>query len=231
MNIAVVSATRDEPKGFQMPSLTMAERAFSCPIKPFPIWNNTKGLPEVYNDFLNNHQAVDKHKDFDCVLFIHDDLEIRDTTITEQLENAQKEGCDIVGVAGAIGFSYGNPEVPTGWWSTPYAKRGCMVHPSASDPSAPDMEIPTVYGPAPSNALVIDGAFIVLMNRGLELRFDTRFKFHGYDVDLCLQAYAKGMRTRVLPILCKHESTGLGFRSPDFMEAQKMMIAKWFTRN
>jgi hypothetical protein len=52
----------------------MAERAFSCPIKPFPIWNNTKGLPEVYNDFLNNHQAVDKHEDFDCVLFIHDDL-------------------------------------------------------------------------------------------------------------------------------------------------------------
>ena len=204
----------------------MAERAFSCPIKSFPIWNNTKGLPEVYNDFLNNHQAVDKHKDFDCVLFIHDDLEIRDTTIAEQLENAQKEGCDIVGVAGAIGFSYGNTEVPTGWWSTPYDKRGCMVH-----PSAPDMEIPTVYGPAPSNALVIDGAFIVLMNRGLELRFDTRFKFHGYDVDLCLQAYAKGMRTRVLPILCKHDSPGLGFRSPDFMEAQKMMIAKWFTRN
>ena len=203
----------------------MAERAFTCPIKPFPIWNNTKGLPEVYNEFL------DSHSEFDCVVFIHDDLTIRDTTITEQLENAKKEGCDIVGVAGAIGFSYGNPEVPTGWWSTPYEKRGCMIHPSAPSMEipSPSMEIPTVYGPAPSNALVIDGCFIVLMNRGLDLRFDNRFKFHGYDVDLCLQAYAKGMRTRVLPILCKHESPGLGFRSPDFMEAQKMLIAKWFT--
>lgn len=222
--IAVVSATSSSPNGAQLKSLTQAERAFRAggaePITPFPIWNNTKGLPEVYNEFLDNHG-----NEFDCVLFIHDDLEIRDVTIVEQLENAQMEGCDVVGVVGAIGFSYGNPEVPTGWWSTPYEKRGCMIHPSR----CPDMEIPTVYGPAPSNALVIDGAFIVLMNRGLDLRFDTRFKFHGYDVDLCLQAFAKGMRTRVLPILCKHESPGLGFRSPDFMEAQKMMIAKWFT--
>ena len=66
-----------------MKSLTMAERAFSCPIKCFPLWENKRGLSEAYNDFLNNHQAVDKRKDFDCVLFIHDDLEIRDITVCE----------------------------------------------------------------------------------------------------------------------------------------------------
>ena len=102
----------------------MAERAFSCPIKCFPIFENKRGLSEAYNDFLNNHQAVDKHKDFDCVLFIHDDLEIRDITVCEQLENAKKEGYDLIGVAGSKAYNVPDPNVPTGWWSPLNAQYG-----------------------------------------------------------------------------------------------------------
>lgn len=76
--MAVVSATRSSPNGGQMKSLTMAERAFSCPIKCFPIFENKRGLSEAYNDFLDSHK-----NEFDCVLFIHDDLEIRDITVCE----------------------------------------------------------------------------------------------------------------------------------------------------
>ena len=63
-----------------MNSLTMAERAFKAggaDVKCFPLWENKRGLSEAYNDFL------DSHKDFDCVVFIHDDLEIRDVTVCE----------------------------------------------------------------------------------------------------------------------------------------------------
>lgn len=107
-----------------MNSLSMAERAFSCPIKCFPIFENKRGLSEAYNDFLNNHQAVDKHKDFDCVVFVHDDLEIRDITVCEQLENAKKEGYDLIGVAGSRAYNVPDANVPTGWWSPVNAQYG-----------------------------------------------------------------------------------------------------------
>ena len=212
MNIAVVSATRDKPNGSQLKSLTMAERAFSCPIKCFPLWDNSKGLSEAYNDFLNNHQAVDKSKNkgFDCVLFIHDDLEIRDTTINEQLENAKKEGYDVVGIAGSKAYRIPDPNVPTGWWSPVNAQCGMsgqVLHKGQTS-------MTTAYGPSPARVLVIDGLFICLMNRGLELRFNEQFRFDHYDMDLCLSAYVKGMKVGVFPILCSHDSPGNGFNSP-----------------
>lgn len=102
-----------------MKSLTMAERAFSCPIKCFPIFENKRGLSEAYNDFLDNHKG-----EFDCVLFIHDDLEIRDITVCEQLENAKKEGLDLIGVAGSKAYNVPDANVPTGWWSPLNAQYG-----------------------------------------------------------------------------------------------------------
>lgn len=101
-----------------MKSLTMAERAFSCPIKCFPIFENKRGLSEAYNDFLDNH------KGFDCVVFVHDDLEIRDITVCEQLENAKKEGLDLIGVAGSKAYNVPDANVPTGWWSPVNAQYG-----------------------------------------------------------------------------------------------------------
>lgn len=116
--MAVVSATRSSPNGGQMNSLSMAERAFSCPIKCFPIFENKRGLSEAYNSFL------DSHSEFDCVLFIHDDLEIRDITVCEQLENAKKEGYDVIGVAGSKAYNVPDANVPTGWWSPLNAQYG-----------------------------------------------------------------------------------------------------------
>ena len=86
----------------------------------------------------------------------------------------------------------------------------------------------TAYGPSPARVLVIDGCFICLMNRGLELRFDSQFDFNHYDIDLCMSAYVKGMKVEVLPILCQHSSPGNGFNSPQFLESQKKFCQKWF---
>lgn len=202
-----------------MNSLTMAERAFSCPIKCFPIFGNKRGLSEAYNDFLDSHK-----NEFDCVLFIHDDLTIRDITINEQLESAMKGGYDLIGVAGSKAYRIPDPNVPTGWWSPVNAQCGLsgqVLHGSHTC-------MATSYGPSPARVLVIDGCFICLLNRGLELRFDEQFRFDHYDMDLCLQAYQRGMKVGVFPILCAHDSPGNGFKSLSFLESQKRLCEKWF---
>ena len=105
----------------------MAERACKAGgagVKCFPIFENKRGLPEAYNDFLDNHKDFDKRRDLDCVLFIHDDLEIRDITVCEQLENAKTEGYDVIGVAGSKAYNVPDPNVPTGWWSPLNAQYG-----------------------------------------------------------------------------------------------------------
>lgn len=211
-----------------MNSLTMAERAFSCPIKCFPIFENKRGLSEAYNDFLNNHQAVDKHKDFDCVLFIHDDLTINDCQVLDKLKDAMDKGWDVVGVAGSKGFSIPNPSQRTGWWSAPNAQfgltGGVLHHDKGNGQS-----IYTSYGKSPSPALVIDGCFIALSGRAIErgLRFDPTFSFHCYDADLCLTAWEMGLKTGVEPVLVTHDSPGLGFMSDEFMQAQQLLVKKW----
>lgn len=206
-----------------MLSLTMAERAFSCPIKPFPIWNNTKGLPEAYNDFLDSHT-----REFDCVLFIHDDLTINDCQVLDKLKDAMDRGWDVIGVAGSKGFSIPNPSQRTGWWSPPNAKFGLVGGVLHHDKNN-GQSIYTSYGKSPSPALVIDGCFIAVSGRAIArgLRFDQAFRFHCYDVDLCLTAWEMGLKTGVEPILVTHDSPGLGFMSDEFMQAQNLLVEKW----
>lgn len=205
-----------------MNSLSMAERAFSCPIKCFPLWENSKGLSEAYNDFLDSHK-----NEFDCVVFIHDDLTINDCQVVEKLKDGiDDKGWDVVGVAGSKGFSIPNPSQRTGWWSNPqFGFAGGVLHRDQHI----DVSIYTSYGKSPSPVLVVDGCFIAISGRGIAkgLRFDPRFKFHCYDVDLCLTAWEMGLKTGVEPILVTHDSPGGGFMSDDYMKAQQMLVEKW----
>ena len=220
-----------------MPSLTMAERAFRAggvDIKCFPLWENSKGLSEAYNDFLDSHKnEFDCVADnFDCVLFIHDDLTINDCQISEKLKDAMDDrGWDVVGVAGSKGFSIPNPSQRTGWWSAPNAQCGLVGGVLHHDKDN-GQSIYTSYGKSPSPALVVDGCFIAMSGRAIArgLRFDPTFTFHCYDVDLCLTAWQMGLKTGVEPILVTHDSPGLGFTSDEFMKAQQLLVEKWGLR-
>ena len=146
-------------------------------------------------------------------------MTIRDTTINEQLESAMKEGYDVVGIAGSKAYRIPDPNVPTGWWSPVNAQCGMagqVLHGGKTS-------LTTSYGPSPARVLVIDGCFIAISGRAIAkgLRFDEQFRFHHYDMDLCMSAYVKGMKVEVLPILCHHSSPGNGFNSPQFLESQK----------
>lgn len=206
-----------------MNSLSMAERAFSCPIQCFPLWENKRGLSEAYNDFLDSHK-----NEFDCVVFIHDDLTINDCQVLEKLEDAMDRGWDVVGVAGSKGFSIPNPSQRTGWWSAPNAQFG-LVGGVLHHDNGNGQSIYTSYGKSPSPALAVDGCFIAISGRAIArgLRFDPTFRFHCYDVDLCLTAWEMGLKTGVEPILATHDSPGLGFMSEEFMQAQQLLVKKW----
>ena len=183
-------------------------------------------MSEAYNDFLDNHK-----NEFDCVLFIHDDLTINDCQISEKLKDAMDRGWDVVGIAGSKGFSIPNPSQRTGWWSASNAQCG-LVGGVLHHDRGNGQSIYTSYGKSPSPALVVDGCFIAMSCRAIArgLRFDTTFSFHCYDVDLCLTAWQMGLKTGVEPILVTHDSPGLGFMSDGYMNAQQLLVKKWGLR-
>ena len=67
-------------------------------------------------------------------------------------------------------------------------------------------------------------------NNGLKLRFDEQFQWDFYDIDICLNAYKKGMKVGVEPIILTHGSIGKGLLKPEFLESQRKFLDKWFRR-
>src|SRR5580700_8412738 len=105
--IVIVSATRKDPDAFAKDTLlgrTMKALAWDSRISYRLTGSNQRGLPHVYNG------AIDKSKDDEILLFIHDDVLIEDFHLFARLEEAMKT-FDVVGVAGNIEI---NP-MQAGW--------------------------------------------------------------------------------------------------------------------
>jgi GT2 family glycosyltransferase len=60
------------------------------------------------------------------------------------------------------------------------------------------------------------------------VRFDPRFKFHCYDIDLCRTALQQGLRIGTWPIAVTHDSGG-NFGSESFRQAARAYLDKWAT--
>ncbi len=184
-------------------------------------WDNTDGLPKAYNRILNEY--ADK---YDTICFCHDDITLNDCLVYDKLKDARKRGMDVIGVAGGKGYvPPKDPNIHIGWntASRDAGLAGFIVHRDG------DTTFATTYGPTPSPTLTVDGCFFALMNRGLELRFDEQYGFHFYDMDICLEAYKKGMKVGVEPIVVTHGSIGRGLRTPEFLVEQKKFLKKWFS--
>lgn len=134
---------------------------------------------------------------------------------------------DVVGVAGGKGWNRPKDETkPVGWnvASRECGLNGFIIHREG------DSSFATSFGPSPARTLTVDGCFIALMNKGLELRFDEQFDFNHYDIDLSFQAYKKGLNVGVEPIILTHGSLGKGLLKPEFLDSQRKFIDKWFRR-
>ena len=67
-------------------------------------FENNKGLPEVYNQYINSKTA----KKYDIVIFLHDDVYVDDLKVRGKLYQAIQQ-YDIVGLAGCLSPTIKSP--------------------------------------------------------------------------------------------------------------------------
>jgi len=165
---------------------------------------NKRGLPEVYNQAI-----AESATDPAILVFVHDDVWITDLFIRQQLQQGLKR-FQLLGLAGNTKRLAGQP----GW----IFKNAALEKSPASDLSGtvghgrqfpPDYV--SVYGPSPLPVQLLDGLFLACYSSTLlehDIRFDPRFDFHFYDLDLCRQFAAKGLAMGTWPISVVHQSGG-----------------------
>jgi GT2 family glycosyltransferase len=85
------------------------------------------------------------------------------------------------------------------------------------------------YGPSGQEVKLLDGLMLVAHSETLirhRLQFDEQFPFHFYDMDLCRQAEAQGVKMGTWPISVVHESAG-NFRSESWQQGYAQYLKKW----
>ena len=186
--------------------------------------NNKENIGKHYNKVLK--MASDN--EYDCVILMHDDVQMDDLAYVDKLEEAFKE-YDVVGLAGAKQIEIKRPAL----WHL-MAKRedwsGAVAHPYDDDGKI----FMTNFGPMPSRCLVLDGLFLAIKVSSLtpDIRFDENLPAiaHHYDLDFCLQANKHKLKLTTWPIWVVHKSCGLEQPEQDFIDSEKYFIDKW-TKN
>lgn len=172
-----------------------------------PIFENSRGLSDLYQDELNKNDA-------DYMLFMHDDLEIHDHFLIKKLLKAHQT-YDIVGLAGATSQNY-NTNNPMVWHlcrEKPEHSRGIVSHyiPKGFNGVSETHINSSYFGPTPGSVVVIDGLFMSFKVSALKDKgevFDRNFTFHHYDMAMCINAIEKGLTIGVWPIYCLHYGLG-----------------------
>lgn len=190
--------------------------------------NNTQGLSSVYNQAI-----VESHNNPAILAFIHDDVWITDLFWPSRFREAL-EAFALVGVAGSQRrlpgqLSWGIVRQPDGGiaWDEQRFLSGCVAHGPRTE--APSIQSIGHFGPARVEVKLLDGVLLIAQSQTLiesGLRFDPRFDFHFYDLDLCRQAEQMGLRMGTWDISLIHCSTG-SFQDPRWLAAYQTYIAKW----
>jgi len=183
-----------------------------------------RGLSEIFN------QVLDQTEPETQLVFLHDDVYLNDWFLVHRVLEAL-ERFDLVGLAGSANPDLSQPSWglrfdaelrPQGW--QPGLKRsGSVNHFDYACPNA------SVYGPTPMACQLLDGVFLAVRTAALKsknVRFDPRFKFHCYDIDLCRTALQQGLRIGTWPIAVTHDSGG-NFGSESFRQAARAYLDKW----
>lgn len=185
--------------------------------------SNTTGLSLMYNKAIQEHG-----KDFDNIVFIHDDVYVDDLDVCKKLERAHND-FDIVGLAGGV-----NPKVQKlALWHLMCGGfnsnnlRGAVAHP-CNDKGQIFM---TSFGPTPARVAILDGLFLSIDIRkinSVRWKFNENYTFHHYDIASCLDANAKSLKLGVAPIWVVHKSPGLLNTNDDtFVKSQDMFLKEY----
>lgn len=165
---------------------------------------------EAYNEVLD---ALSARADLEALVLLHEDVEITDPQFCTKLR-AVLAPSD-VGVAGAIGA---RGVTSLRWWEGEGFGRVLETRGLID------------FGGGAHDVDALDGLLLCLSPRAVrELRFDAeRFSgFHGYDMDLCFQACAAGLRVRVEELGVVHHTKGGYGDEAAFEEADRRWREKW----
>lgn len=218
-SLRLISATRESASRFE--SQTLLGQSLQHPshhsLKRSIAFENKRGLSEVYNAAI--------HQDSEEILvFCHDDLALPPSALEPALHRALEQ-FDIVGLVGnsrdTHHFTWHTRPDGLGW-DYPYLRGETL----SGDPQHPDK---IVRGLTDTPVALIDGAFIAIKTQRLieaGVRFDERFRFHFYDLDLCRSAINKGLRLGVVKLNCVHQSGG-NFGDASWQEQAKIFCNKW----
>ncbi len=174
-----------------------------------------QGIPRVYNAIL---AAARSERDCEGVVLLHDDVEIIDPDFRAKTLAALRE--PEVGVVGVVG---GRGLVDAQWWTARVTAGRVFESRHLQDLGVPHADVD-----------VVDGLFLALAPPAFErLSVDEGLAFfHGYDIDLCLQARESGLRVVVRQIDLLHRTKG-GFGDEiAFAQANDRLMDRhpqWFT--
>jgi len=221
--IDVVSATRLSEHGFWSNSalgLSLGRMMLETRLNPCPVYDNKRGLGEVYNERLAAPDCAE------YVVFVHDDVWLDDYFLAQRvIEGLEK--FEVLGVAGNTRRRDGQPS----WgfidaqlnWEEPGHLSGWVAH-----GHQPFGKI-SKFGPTPAACELMDGVFFAAKRDTLlkhDVRFDPQFDFHLYDMDFCRRARARGLRLGTWPICLTHQGQGK-FGTPAWFAMYEKYIAKW----
>ena len=220
----IVVATRKSADDFFKHSATgksiLRFQHYDADLQLFP--NNTVGLPEIYNKIIEESLNTKTN-----IIFMHDDIHILDTNWIEKTNDAL-QNFPIIGIAGN---KYRHPRQPSWFFRNENFEKDNADNLSGIVAHGKDLNSMSVsyYGPPRQQVKIIDGLYIGITSEAASengLRFDTRFAFHFYDLDLCRSAQALGIKIGTWDISLMHESGG-AFNSEDWTKAKNTYFQKW----
>lgn len=223
-SICFVSATRLSEKDFWSKSLlgrSLRPRLNQTTISARIAYENTRGLPDIYNEAIQNEQA-------DILVFLHDDVWLEDAQLMQKIRTSLKLS-DVVGVAGNIRRVPGQPA-----WAFVRNATNELEWDSSNLSGSIKHGKPRNYGisnfgPAPAYCELMDGVFLAA-NRKTLIRshayFGAEFKFDFYDMDFCRTARSVGLTLSTWPIDLIHLSPG-AFNSESWKSMEKIYLQKW----
>lgn len=183
-------------------------------------FNNTLGLSDVFN------QVIEQADDNAILVFVHDDVWLDEANFVDTLIAGLKH-YDVIGVAGNKRRLPNQPAwlfVDTALhWDDPEYLSGTVSHGLYA------FGEDKFYGEAPAACELLDGVFIATRKSVLNeanVRFDSQFDFHLYDVDFCRSAREAGLNLGAWPIKLTHQSKG-AFGSPHWAQKCQLYFNKW----
>ncbi len=181
----------------------------------------------AYNEMLAELGARD---DLEAVVLLHQDVEIVDADFMSKLRAAvARPRVAVVGVVGGREpTDRGGP-----WWQSQEVV-GCFGWDWLMDPEREQLYDPgsfwVEYGRREGEVDGVDGCLIAMPAwAARELRFDEQLApgFHGYDIDICLQALEAGHKVWVADIHVMHHNDAALPDAAEFEAAYKALRMKW----